>query len=113
MREGYNKAEKHLKDYLTGKLRTDIDMRKLIIKTEHNGLDYSDDKTYNVLQTRLKAIDSYLQYLKDTERRTHRIIMLFDYHKLPWANVANAIHLSESACQRRRKKAIKELAKWL
>lgn len=134
-------AEAYLKDYLSGQLRADIQKRKLEImyppkpsskkdlrgqeketkvqttprkdRMERNVISYLDDEEYNKLQARLTIIEQYLEYLKETEKTTHRIILLFDYHKLQWLNVSNAVNLSESACQRRRKKAIKELSKRL
>lgn len=137
----YKEAETFLKDYLSGKLRADIERRKLEImyppkpsskadlrklgaeakvqitprsdRMEREVISYLDDEIYNRLQSKLKIIEQYLEYLKETEKTTHRIIMLFDYHKLQWLNVSNAVNLSESACQRRRKKAIKELRDWL
>lgn len=135
MAKKHKKAEIYLKDYLTGKLQTQAENRKLEIlhpprrkqkdlgvkvqtssnndQLEREVLSYVDDGAYVFLKNKISNVNKCLEFIRKTDELTYRILILYYEKMKTWVYVSNVVNMSQSACIRRRDKALKELDEWL
>ncbi len=140
-KQKYRKAEEYLTDYLTGKLHSQVEYRKLRLKypdkksaksdlrkeqddpkvftndfnstIENDVLKYVDDGSYVFLKHYLITIDKFWKYTCKVDKLTCDIVWLFYYDRQSWVYISQTVNLSERACRKKRTKLIKELAEWL
>lgn len=137
----YKEAEKWLKEYLTGSLAQQLEIRKLELKypprrssvedlrnkapdpkvytggvsnpTEQAVLKYVEDGTYTFLKTYHGLIGKCLEFFEQTDVTAYKVVVLYYGRDYIWKEVSAEVNLSESQCKRKRRKVINELKGWL
>ena len=125
------RSEQVLKDYYSGKLAQQIEMRKLELAyppqpenevkirvsessvgdpTEREVLNRVMDLRLAMLERRLMCVEKFISDLTDEDRRILEYRYKRDY---VWIKVARLVHMSRMTCYRHHKEMLIELEKYL
>lgn len=125
------RSEQILRDYYSGKLAQQIELRKLELAypsqpenevkirvsessvgdpTEREVLSRVMDLRLATLERRMKCVEKFISDLTDEDRRILEYRYKRDY---TWIKVARLVHMSRMTCHRHHKEMLIELKKYL